>query len=333
MTAHDGKPDISIVIVSLGGLADLAIALPGLGQQTIASQIELIFVAGPGRITQSELLALSGFHSVRLVEKAGISNRGRDASAGIAVATAPYVGLHENHTRAEPETYERVLAAFDEVTGAVCPVIYAANSEMVWGRAMYSVAHGHSAPPVTKDPKPFLVLHSSVYRRDFLQQAGERLEHEGELQAELVQQGLQLKFVPGTVVWHVNEARPYWVVADIFQLARVFAFGRAKGMGKSERMVRALASPAIIAISVIRILQTARRSPESSLRFLTSIPVHVIAGITFGVGETIGYFDKKNPWNSLNELHEFHIRGRLDGRIPAKRWLAEAVVKLPHDAP
>ena len=156
------RPDLSLVIVTLGGLADLAVPVPGLRAQTVADRIELILVAAPGKIAPGELDDLTEFHSVRVVERDTISNRGRDAAAGVAVARAPFVGLHENHTRAEPATYERLLAAFTDKVGAACPAIYAANAEMPWGRAMYSVAHIHAAPPVPAEPQLHLVLHQSV---------------------------------------------------------------------------------------------------------------------------------------------------------------------------
>jgi hypothetical protein len=328
-----GKPTISVVIVTISGIAGLAVALPGIENQTIANQIELIIVAAKGHVQQEELGTIVNLHSVCLVELPEIINRGRDSAAGVAVANADYVAVHENHTRAEPETYERLLAGFDEDTGAVCPIIYAANSEMMWGRAMYCMAHGHAAPPLRSKTSPFLVLHHSMYRTSFIQKRAERLEFEGEIQDELVASGMALRFIPGTVVWHVNEARPQEVLHDTFFLGRLFGFNRSHKMGMFEKLARAASWPLIVGMAAVRVISEARRSPEASNSFIASLPVYSLAGLAWGTGEALGYLTRQSPRTKQFDLHEFHIRGRLNGRVPAKRWLVEAINKLPPHAP
>ena len=330
-TARD--PLVSVVIVTLGGTADLAVPLPGIVNQSIASGIELVIVAKRGCVSQSDIQSISGLHSVILVETDTIENRSRDAVSGVAAATASFVALHENHTRSEPETYEKLLAAFDDNTGATCPAIYAANADMLWGRAMYAVAHGHAAPPVSAAPQPYLVLHSAMYRRALLLKAGRKLEQEGELQEELLKEGLHLKFVPGTVVWHINEARPLKVLADSFRLGRSFGFSRKGKMGIAQRLLRSGALPLLVVISAVRIMKTARRSQESSVNYLSSWPAYALTGAAFGIGEAMGYLDSQTHWTTDNELHEFHVRSRLNGRTPDKRWLIDAIALLPETAP
>lgn len=332
MKSKARNPIASIVVVTLGGTADLAVALPGILNQTIAGEIELVIVAKRGCVSDSDLRSISGLHSVILVEANCIGNRSRDAVLGIAVATAPFLALHENHTRSEPETYDRLVQAFDDKTGATCPVIYAANAEMLWGRAMYSVAHGHAAPPVPVVPQKYLVLHSAMYRREFLLKAGSKFRQEEELQSELFNEGLHLKFVPGTVVWHINEARPLKVLSDTFRLGRSFGFSRKSKMSLTQRLLRAGAFPMLAAISATRIMKTAKRSQESSANYLTSWPIYALTGAVYGIGEAIGYLDTHSTWTTDNELHEFHIRSRLNGHTPAKKWLVDAIALLPQSA-
>ena len=206
------------MIVTLGGLAELGLPMPGILAQTIADQIELIIVARAGTVSEADLLSLSGLQSVRLVEKPVITNRGLEAAAGIAVATADFIGLHENHTRAEPETYERLLAAFRADDAALVPVMYPANCEMPWGQAMYAVAHHHASPPNTAEPVSQLVLHHGLYRTELVRPFGKRMKNEPRVQTELIDAGYHLRYVPQTVVWHLNEARPRSVAKVVFAL-------------------------------------------------------------------------------------------------------------------
>lgn len=326
-------PELSVVIVTLGGLADLAVPLPGLLRQTIASRIELIVVCRTGAIAPADLAGMSGLHSIRVVERAEIGNRGRDAAAGVAASQAPFVALHENHTRSEPATFERLLASFQPSDAAVCPVIYPANGDMAWGNAMYAIAHAHAAPPNDANVRDALVLHSAVYRTELLRPFGEELRNESSVQASLVAAGHTLRFVPGTVVWHINEARPRRVMSDSFALGRLFGFVRGAGMNPAERVGRALLVPVIIAINLLRCLRNAHRSAATRNEFLrTAIPT-AAAATCFSLGEVAGYFDRRSAWTETNELHEFHVRGRLHGNRPAALWLAEAIDSLPREAP
>jgi len=332
-TADQTEPSVSIVIVSLGGLAELGLPMPGILAQTIADQIELIIVARAGTVSEADLLSLSGLQSVRLVEKPVITNRGLDAAAGIAVATAAFIGLHENHTRAEPETYERLLAAFRADDAALAPVMYPANGEMPWGQAMYAVAHHHASPPNTAEPISQLVLHHGLYRTELVRPFGERMKNEPRVQTELIDAGYHLRYVPQTVVWHLNDARPRCVAKLVFALGRVYGFGRQREFSVFHRIARLLASPAIVGLHVLRCARIAKRQAFTRRRFVRCLPNVIFAGSVFGIGEVIGYFDTKSVWLDDHELTEFDVLGRLAGREPAMRWLREVVHSLPADMP
>ena len=327
------QPALSIVIVTLGGVRELGVALPGILAQTIANKIELLVVARSGSVTSSDLAEISGLHSVRLIELPSIGNRGRDAAAGVAEAGSPFIALHENHTRAEPETFERLIAAFRPGDAALCPVIYPANGDMIWGNAMYAIAHADAAPPNTDRDRATLTLHNAVYRTELLRPFGEKLASESRVQTELGAMGKSLRFLPGTVVWHINEARPKRVLGDSFALGRDFGYTRSRAMGLYERAGRAALLPAIAAKNMLRCMANSHRSAATRQIFLRSTLPVMGAALAFATGEVRGYFDRKSAWSEIDELHEFHVRGRLNGRSPALLWLAEAIRDLPKGAP
>lgn len=338
MSAFDGQmsatddacaPLLSIVLVTAGGLDELAVALPGLRSQTIAETIELLIVAAVGRVSNRDILGITGFHSVRLVEIPTVGNRAKDAAVAVAVARAEFIGLHENHARAEPETYARILEAFSPRVAAVSPVVYAANAERPWGQAMYAAGHGHAAPPARPNPRPLLVQHSTVYRAGCVHRGSPSIADEGDLQASLVAEGYELAMAPGTVLWHVNESRPSYVLSDTFFLGRQFGHARSRSWSLTRRVVYVIAAPAIVAVSVRRLLGELFRTPESrSVRLRALVPC-ALTGVAFGFGEVRGYFDRSRPVDSAVERHEFEIVSRMAGHAPAKRWLAEAIGRLP----
>ena len=54
-----------------------------------------------------------------------------------------------------------------------------------------------------------------------------------------------------------------------------------------------------------------------------------LTGVAFGFGEVRGYLDRSRPVDPAVERHEFEIVSRMAGHAPAKRWLAEAIRRLP----
>jgi hypothetical protein len=86
-------------------------------------------------------------------------------------------------------------------------------------------------------------------------------------------------------------------------------------------------------MNVLRCLRNARGSAATRNEFLRAASPTALAATCFSVGEVVGYFDRRSAWTETNELHEFHVRGRLNARRPAALWLADAVDALPKDAP
>ncbi len=330
---NDRLPEVSLVLVTAHGLDELAMPLPGILGQTIARRIELILVAPEGQVTEQDLAELSALHSVRLVEKSEVVNRGFDAAAGVVFATAPFVGLHENHTRAEPQTYERVLAAFKPEDGALAPVMYAANEDMAWGQAMYAVAHHHAGPPNSDKPKGNLVLHHGIYRTELLQASGENLRDEPGVQNDLLDKGYHLRSVPETAVWHLNESRPRMVTKVLFALGRLYGFARRGKISAPMRLVRLVLAPGILGLHILRCLKNGRDQAVSTRNFLRSAPVTAFAGAVFGLGEVVGYFDKQSAWLEDHELTELHVRGRIAANTPRATWLREAIEAIPFGTP
>ena len=326
-------PQLSVVIVTRSALESLALPLPGLLQQTIAAEIELLLVAPRGVVTSATVDALGGFHSVRLLEVDRVANRGREAGVAVAEARAPFVALHENHTRADRDTFERMIAAHTERTAATGPIMCAANPENPWGLAMYALCYGHCAPPAHSSPRTMLPNHNSVYRTDVLRRFGtslpNRLMRESALHGELVNEGYELRLAPETRIWHLNESRPERVIGDSFYLGRSFGCTRSTNWPLPRKCLYAAAWPAIAGLTAARFIRDLRRTLSSTSELLPAMLPAIAAASAHAAGEVRGYFDAEIPIDEDMELHEFHVAGRLAGRAPSAPWLAEALEAMP----
>jgi hypothetical protein len=330
-------PQLSVILVTRDGLDSLALPIPGLLQQTIAADIELLLVAPVGVVTGATLEGLAGLHSVRVLEVGKVSNRGREAAIAVAEARAPFIALHENHTRADSQTFERMIAAHAARTAATGPMMCAANPENPWGLAMYALCYGHCAPPAHSRPRTMLPNHNSVYRTEVLRRFGsslpDRLMRENALHGELVDEGYDLRIAPDTRIWHVNESRPGRVLGDSFYLGRAYGCARSAEWSLRRKCLYAAAWPAVAALTATRFIRALHHTFGASGELPPAVLPAFLAASAHAAGEIRGYFTQEVPIDEEIELHEFHIAGRLGGRSPAAPWLAQAVQQLPKHLP
>lgn len=320
-----GAPRLSLVLVCMHGWEDLVLPLPGLRAQTIARDIELLVVAPPGLFEREAIESISGLFAVRLLETEDAFPRGRAAAVATAVARAPFIGLQETHSRADPEAFELILAAMEGGRRIVAPTFHCANAEQPWGAATYTLTHAHAAPPVDPAPRRHLVTHHAVYPAAFLRAHAAELDREHLLQERFADEGGTLLFHPGAVLWHIEAARPGLTIWIAYVLGRQFGWSRSRGWGRPERLARALLLPAIQGLMALRLLGRLRRLQETRPTFWAAAPHTAVLGLAFGWGEVAGTFRRGDPWPMEIERHEYDSFARLSGSPPALRLLAEAL--------
>ena len=324
------EPKLSLIIVALHGWSDLVLALPGLQAATIAKDIELIIAGKEGAFPDDIGDRIDGLHSVKFVPTTEFVPRGAAVANAIEHATAPFIGTHENHAYAEPETYEMILDAMGEKTGCIAPVYYCLNNHADWAAATSVITHGHAAAPADDVSRPLLVLHSAIYPADVLRPRAALFRNEVKLHETLFNEGYEVHFLPGTVNWHVEAGLPSMAYAIAHLLGRMYGWNRSRDYGLPERLLRALAFPAIAAISAKRYVQQLRRMDDLQHKKNRIIPHVASMGVAFAVGEVHGYFTKKNPWPDWADLHEYELLERLVGPPTEREPLLNAV-KHYHD--
>lgn len=314
-------PRLSLILVSPHGWSDLVMALPGLRAQTIAKEIELVIAAKPGLFPEDVNDRIEGLHSVKLVETTNFLPRGAAVADAVPHCSAPHIGTHENHAFAEPETYESILEAMTEKTGAIAPVYYCLNSDCDWAAATSVVTHGHCSAPVGGESRPILVLHSAIYPAEVLRPRAHLFRNEAELHRVLYDEGFEVRFLPGTVNWHTEAGKPSMAfkIADLNGF--MLGWTRSRDWGLGQKLLRAAALPAIVAISMRRFIGTALRMEDLSHKRYKLVPHLTLLSVVFSVGEVRGYFMRDNPWPEWAEWHEYELIERLVGPPPKRREL------------
>lgn len=318
-------PRLSLILVSPHGWPDLVLALPGLRAQTIAKDIELILAAKPGAFPSDIADRIEGLHSVKLVETTNLLPRGAAVTDAVPHASAPFIGTHENHAFAEPETYESILEAMTEKTGCIAPVYYCLNADNDWAAATSVVTHGHCSAPVDGESRPLLVLHSAIYPAEVLRPRAHLFRNEAELHQALYDEGLEVRILPGTVNWHVEAgaASMAFSIADLTGF--MYGWKRSREWGLGQKLLRAVALPAIAAITMKRFVGTLLRMEDLEKKRFKLVPHLILLSMTFATGEVRGYFMRKNPWPEWAEWHEYDLLERLVGPPPKRRELIHAM--------
>jgi hypothetical protein len=328
------SPRLTIVLVSRTGLRESRPTLDQLRRQTLASDLEVLLVAPAGAVDRDELAAVTGFESVRLIEREHVVNRGEAAAHALLQARAPLAGPRENHSFFERDALEKLTEDWRPDDAAIAPAVRSANPETRRSLSMYLATYGPVAVPAEPAPRDDLPHHTAIFRSDRLRELGDRLptlmRDESQLHRELRQRGFTLRVRPDAVLWHVNEARWVRAVTDPFMLLGMkLGAARAGSWSLARRLAYVLAGPAIFLLRLRGLIAMGRRADDTRGRLSWLLPMMTFTALVAALGETWGYIRPATPIPEGMEIHEFHIRGRLAGVPLTSPWLRDLLVDLP----
>lgn len=291
-------PILSAILVAPEGWAPVRTTVRHLAAQSIADRIELVFVV-PRGLSLAPDLDLSGFAGQRIAEIDGQAAGSRGYvggaagyAAGVRVATAPFVVLTEDHCYPEPGWAEALVAAYDDRTAVVGPVVAHANEGGMVAWADYLLGYGPWLDPTPGGDVAYLPGHNSSYRRSALLEYEPELERwleaESVLHWDLRDKGWRLVLEPRARTHHFSFSRPAsWLRATFLQ-SRAFAGRRTYGAGAARRLFWVAAVPLIPAVRIRRCLRDSRRSAVGP-SLLRALPALSAALAVSAVGEAVGY--------------------------------------------
>lgn len=212
MTASELRsPSISIVLVAASGAASVARTIAHLRKQTARQDIELIVVVAAEHDIDGLTLDREAFHTVRVVSIGAIAERGAAAAQGITHATAPIVGLIEDHSFPEPGWAEALIRSHKGEWAGVGPEVANANPAHALSWVNFVLAYGAFSPPQQSGRRDVIPWHNSAYKRELLlpyaERLGELLSWEGALQQELTHNGHSLFLDTSAKTSHANVSR------------------------------------------------------------------------------------------------------------------------------
>ena len=295
-TNASSSAELSVVIVAGSGPVGIARTMRHLRAQTARRRMEVLIVAESS--AGFDLAALGGgeIAACRIVEVGPITERGAAAARGMLAATAPIVGLIEDHSYPEPEWADALLRAHAGAWVGVGPAVSNANPESAASWVNYILGYGGFAPPVEAGERDLLPWHNSAYKRDVITAFGERLgpllEWEGTLQADLRSRGHALYLEPAARTSHSNVSSVWSTVGLNLHRGRILGAQRAERerWPTWRRVLQAAAFPLFPLLQLRYLLPAMHRLP---------VPPALRPRVYLGLGATLGLLAAAEAWGLL----------------------------------
>lgn len=340
-TAHqvDSVPVLSAIVVIPDRFETVRDIVRALAAQTIAAQIELVFVV-PTPDVALPAGALDRFHAWQKIP-APILSMGQAYAVGIRQARAPLVALTEDHSFPEPHWAERLVAAHNTnaahrtIPAVVAPAMRIGNPNTLVSWADFLIGYGKWAEPISSQAMDFLPGHNSVYRlcvlRPYFARLDEWFDAETVLHWELRRQGHSLWLEGSTYTSHLNFARWRPFLRAQLYSGRTFAARRAISWRWSKRFAYGLFSPLIPVVRFVRLLPDVRRG-QFDWKFRLRLYVAIFLGLVAdGLAQGLGYFAGADPDpDSSDEMHFHRDRYIVPHTAPDAAPHAAPAANLPH---
>jgi hypothetical protein len=310
------QPALSILLATPDNFATLRRTVDALRRQTIAGELELIFIiqsAGSLNATAGEL---AGFHSHQIVEHPVAGRLAEARAAGIRAARSPFVVIGEDHSFPHRRWAERLVAAhrrgYRVVGATLCNP--RPKSSIGWADMISSfLPYIH---PARGGVCPMLPGHNTSYDRELLMAQGERLadfmQSETVLHLELSGGGEKLWLERKALATHFNLVEPTRFIYHKWLGGILFGAIRSREWPLGRRVMHGLLAPVIPGLRLWRMRHGLAWLHKHHHCVVRAFPWLVVALVCHGAGEGIGTLFGEGNALSRYWRFEFH-------RLPVER--------------
>jgi hypothetical protein len=310
-------PSLSVILATPDNFGTLRQTVDALRRQTIADQLEVVFVIHDKQAFDPHPEELQGFHTIQVIEHPVAMQLAHARAAGVRAATAPFVVLGEDHSFPDARWAESILSAHHRGFRAVgvamrnpCP-----RSSIGWADMITNfIAFIH---PAESGIQPMLPGHNTSYQRQLLLDQPDRLTDFLQIEAifhfQLASAGEKLWLESEAVTTHHNLQNPKRFLRHKWLGGLIFGSLRSRDWPLHRRLLTGFLWPLIPPLRLWRMrgqLQRLQRQHHCVIRaFPWLVLALVIHGVGEGMGTLFGHGDAmRHYWQA-----EFH-------RLPPRPW-------------
>lgn len=292
------SPELSVVIPSVNGIADLTGCLDALEVQRADVDLEVIVADRCGESVRAAVARR--YPDVRILAAEPGASIPQLRALAFRAAGGEAVAVIEDHVIV-PAGWARALCDARRQTAAVVggSVDNAATERLVdW--AAFLCEYSHCIPPMTAGPATWLTGNNVIYPREVLERyraVTEAGEWENHLHDALRRDGIALVCRPEICVGHKKHYTVREYLTQRFLYARSYAGARVRGASMAKRLSFAVASlglpPLLLTRTVARLLRKKRYRTE----LVRALPLIALFVGSWSLGELVGY--SRGPADSL----------------------------------
>lgn len=285
-------PQLSVILVT-DTYARVAVAIESWRKQTIADRVELVLVTTSADELRARTRALSGLHSIQVVETASIDSLSPARGIGVRRAKAPFVFIGETHAYPDPNLAASSVEALSGEWSVVVPGFRNANPETGLSRAGFLSDYGAWLQGLPAGGIERTPSYNAAFRRSVLLEFGDRLEHAitfgDELFLGLKARGHRAYFDPTIAIEHVNLSRLGPWMHERFLAGVLIGGYRSQRWPWSRRIAYAAATPLIPFVILSRMWSGVREAGRTQRLPSGTTPMIVLGAFVKAAGEFRGY--------------------------------------------
>lgn len=281
-------PDVSVIVPSVNGLADLRGCLRALAEGVRGVAAEVIVVDRLGPAVRDAVR--SEFPEVRVLEVPSATTIPDMRKLAFEAATAPAVAVIEDHVlvpRGWAASMIEALAQHGVVGGGVTNVA----TERVVDWAAYLCEYSHMLPPLPSGAVDWVTGNNTIYRRDLVlgqRQALGNGQWENHLHDALKQHGVTLYSRPDIVVGHKKHYTFGEYFSQRYLYARSYAGVRVASKSLVGRLAYGLAAMVLPPLLFWRVVSRVWGRRVHRAELVRSVPMLGAFVCAWAAGEVVG---------------------------------------------
>ena len=292
-------PNMSVVVVILGGRSYLPRCLEALVQQVSGEDTEIV-VPCDGR-TPDLAAVRKLFPAVRFITVSGPRTYAELRALGVQESRGTIVALTEDHCTPNSDWCAQIRKAHAGPHAAVGGAVDKKESDTAVNWALYLADYGRYMSPMPEGPLHHLSDCNVSYKRSSLQAIGDVWHnefHEPAVHEALRARGESLWFSPHVVVRQQRSLGFSEAVKDRYSFGRLFGGERVASASWLLRLFYISFSVLLPGLLTARVAQHVFRRRRCTGAFLYALPALALLNLAWAWGEFVGYVTGR-PGDSL----------------------------------
>ncbi|MEP6690219.1 MAG: glycosyltransferase [Gemmatimonadaceae bacterium] len=289
-TRRQRVAELSVVVPSVNGMADLDGCLAALEAQRAAVELEVLVVDRCGEALRLEVARR--YPLVRVIAADSAATIPQLRALAFAAARAEVVAVIEDHVIVREGWARALLDAIEGGAVIVGGSVENGATERLVDWAAFLCEYSHCIEPIPAGPSQWLTGNNVAYRRDLLERyraVTAEGKWENRLHDAVRDAGETLLCRPDIVVGHKKHYTIGEYLSQRFLYARSYAAARMDAAPLGKRLAYGIAACALPPVLLFRIASRVMSKRRHRAEMLRSIPLLGLFATAWAAGEVVGY--------------------------------------------